>query len=101
MDYDEFLDLEKSIYKFSDGFLVLEAFHISKQFDNNIFKIRNIDIGQDTIFINEKLKNEFDSLEYTGFNLFDLETAKWRDPDDFFSSLYLKDEEINELVWPI
>lgn len=101
VDYDEFLDLDKSIYKFSDGFLVLEAPRSSKQFDKNIFKIRNIDIGQDTIFINEELKNEFDRLDDTGFNIFDLDIAKWRDPDDFFSSLYLSDEEINELVWPI
>lgn len=101
VDYDEFLDLDKSIYKFSDGFLVLEAPRSSKQFDKNLFKIRNIDIGQDTIFINEELKNEFDRLDDTGFNIFDLDIAKWRDPYDFFSSLYLSEEEINELVWPI
>lgn len=100
-NYNEFLNLEQSMFKFSEVFLVLEKIYSSKDFYQNIFNLKDIDPAQDTIFISEKVKIELEKLNNLGFNIYDISLAKWRDPDDFISSLYLDDEEISELVWPI
>lgn len=100
--HESFLNLEESMFKFSEGFLVLEKIYSSKSFHQNIFKLKDIDPAQDTIFVSEKVKVDLDKLNGQGFNIYDISLAKWRDPDDFISSLYLdEDEESNELIWPI
>lgn len=99
-NFENVLDLNKSIYKLSNDFLILEKVEFLKGLDENIIKLNNIDSAQDTLFISEVVKNEIESNKYHGINIFDINSADWRDSDDF-SFMFLTEDEVNKMVWPI
>lgn len=100
LNYNDVLNVEKSIYRFNEDFLVLEKIYFLNNVTSKIFKIKNIDTAQDTFFINEILKREIESVDYHGIRIINVSMAKWRDSDDF-SFMFLGDEEVKEVVWPI
>ncbi|WP_127491315.1 hypothetical protein [Acinetobacter calcoaceticus] len=99
-DFTNVLDLNNSIYRLDNDFLILEKAEFSNGLDVNILKINNIDTAQDTFFISEFVKEEIEKNKYQGINIFDLSLAKWRNSDDF-SFMFLGEDEVNKFVWPI
>ncbi|UOG18838.1 hypothetical protein [Acinetobacter sp. PK01] len=91
------LDLNKSIYRLDNDFLVLEKADFLNNLDVNILKIDNVDSAQDTFFISEFVKEEIEKNKYQDINIFDLSLAQWRDSDDF-SFMFLSEDEVNKFV---
>lgn len=100
LDFTNVLDLNNSIYRLDNDFLILEKAEFLNNLDVNILKIKNIDTAQDTFFISEFVKEEIEKNKYQGINIFDLGLAKWRNSDDF-SFMFLCEDEVNKFVWPI
>lgn len=99
-DFTNVLDLNNSIYRLDNDFLILEKADFLNNLDVNILKINNIDAAQDTFFISEFVKEEIEKNKYQGISIFDLSFAKWRNSDDF-SFMFLGEDEVNKFVWPI
>ncbi|GLG82360.1 hypothetical protein [Acinetobacter calcoaceticus] len=94
------LDVNNSIYRLDNDFLILEKAEFLNNLGVNILKINNIDTAQNTFFISEFVKEEIEKNKYQGVNIFDLSLAKWRNSDDF-SFMFLSEDEVNKFVWPI
>lgn len=99
-DFKNVLDLNKSIYRLDNDFLVLEKAGFLSNLNIDILKVDNMDSAQDTFFISEFVKEEIEKNKYQGINIFELSLAQWRDSDDF-SFIFLSEDEVNKFVWPI
>ena len=100
LDYKSIIDLKKSKFHLENDFLILEKLVFLDSINNNIFKLKDIDSAQDTIFISESLKNELEAIEHTGVIFFSTNIAKWRHSDDF-NFMFMNENEINSLIWPV